>query len=287
MKISYDFPRIIWVMWWQGYKKSPRTVRRCIRSWVKKNPDWEVVFLDENSVKQYLTLDYIASFNQNTMSLQALSNVIRINLLAKYGGVWVDATCFCCKPLDEWLYSYIKFGFFAFSNPGRDRLIASWFLAAERDSYIVCHWADNVNKYWSLNVLTPANKIVNEKIYKIISYDYRITSVWFSWFFFRYLKVYPYFWFHYKFNQAFCKNKVFRQNWGSSEKFRADGPLIFKRLKKIDDNESLQSFFDEIDNIDFPVYKLNWRVESFGSDKDLVFKKLFNFHDDSHDLSGF
>ncbi len=278
MSISSEFPKIIWVMWWQGYETSPAIVKRCIRSWVKKNPDWELVFLDKDSVKEYLTLDYIVNFKENVMHLQHLADVIRINLLAKYGGVWVDATCFCCKPLNEWLDRYIKSGFFAFSNPGRDRLIANWFLAADRESYIACQLADSVNKYWSINVLTPANKIVAKKLIELISYDYRITSIWFSWVFFKHLKVYPYFCFHYKFNQAYCKNKVFRRNWDSSEKFCADGPLILKRLRKIDDNDSLQSFFNEIDNIDFPVYKLNWRVESF-PDKDLVLERLFGFHD--------
>ncbi|MGH8557892.1 MAG: capsular polysaccharide synthesis protein [Methylococcales bacterium] len=280
MNISSNFPRIIWIMWWQGFEKAPRIVQQCIRSWRKNNPDWELVFLDQESVNNYLTLDYITNLNENMMPLQALSDVIRINLLAKYGGVWVDATCFCCKPLNEWLDRYIKSGFFAFSNPGPGRLIASWFLAAENGSYIICQLADSVNKYWSINVLTPANKIVAKNINRIISYDYRVTPVWFSWFFFRYLKVYPYFWLHYKFNQAFCKNRVFRENWNSSEKYHAGGPLILKRLRKIHDNDSLESFFNEIDRIEVPVYKLNWRLESFGSNKDFVLERLFSVHND-------
>ena len=41
--------RIIWVMWLQGLDSAPHAVRECYNSWVTRNPDWQVVFLDEHN----------------------------------------------------------------------------------------------------------------------------------------------------------------------------------------------------------------------------------------------
>jgi len=40
---------------------------------------------------------------------------VRILLLHEFGGIWVDATLLCNRPLDEWLPSTMTEGFFAFA----------------------------------------------------------------------------------------------------------------------------------------------------------------------------
>src|SRR5262249_37436294 len=123
-------PKIIWMMWLQGFAKAPCLVQRCAVSWSTHNPDWKINHLDGDNLQEYVNVDEFVGRNRKTISIQALSNVIRINLLKQYGGLWVDATCFCCKPLDEWLGEYTASGFFAFPDPARDRLLSSWFLAS-------------------------------------------------------------------------------------------------------------------------------------------------------------
>jgi hypothetical protein len=55
-----------------------------------------------------------------------------MELLRRHGGVWADATCYCLQPLAEWLPSKLApAGFFAFDRPAPDRMLASWFLAAQ------------------------------------------------------------------------------------------------------------------------------------------------------------
>ncbi len=79
---------------------------------------------------------------------------IRINLLAKYGVVWADATCYCCKPLDDWLDNYVASGFFAFRNPGNDKPISSWFLASAKNCKLILKYCKTVNNFWSKNRFT-------------------------------------------------------------------------------------------------------------------------------------
>ena len=79
---------------------------------------------------------------------EALSDLVRLELLHRYGGVWGDATTVCAKPLDGWLNQYARHGFFAFDRPGPDRMISTWFLAAHKGSYIVERWRDAAARYW-------------------------------------------------------------------------------------------------------------------------------------------
>lgn len=64
-------------------------------------------------------------------------NILRWRLLARYGGVWADATLYCNRPLSEWLPAcQAPGGFFAFRTP-EAHLYHSWFLVGEPDNPVV------------------------------------------------------------------------------------------------------------------------------------------------------
>ena len=54
----------------------------------------------------------------------------------------------CATPLDDWLEERMVNGFFAFSRPGQDRMISTWFLASEKGGYLVNRWRDASCAYW-------------------------------------------------------------------------------------------------------------------------------------------
>src|ERR1700748_2440425 len=101
-------PKTIWFLWLQGLDNAPLVVQKCYESWLKHNPYWTITFLDETNIRDFVSLPDVQ------ITRQSLSDVLRINLLAKYGGIWVDATCYCVKPLDLWIDQYTTQGFFAF-----------------------------------------------------------------------------------------------------------------------------------------------------------------------------
>ena len=69
-----------------------------------------------------------------------------MNLLAKFGGVYVDADVFCVIPLDDWLFETMSHNFFTMSLQGRDRIegkkrsVVSWFIASFPHAYITDKW---------------------------------------------------------------------------------------------------------------------------------------------------
>jgi hypothetical protein len=141
--------RTIWTCWLQGRETAPPLVQRCLRSWEEKNPGWTVKCLDATTIERYVPLSQHIDLSTQTLTAASLTDVTRILLLHEFGGVWVDATLFCNQPLDEWLPGAMQEGFFVFSSPAPDRLLASWFLAAESGSPLVTKWCREVLSFWS------------------------------------------------------------------------------------------------------------------------------------------
>ena len=79
--------------------------------------------------------------------IQTQSDLIRINLLNKYGGIWIDATLFCNKPLDEWLKYNMHIGFLLFRYSKKNK-IASWFIASNKNNYISNSFCTEYNNFW-------------------------------------------------------------------------------------------------------------------------------------------
>lgn len=148
MQGKRGLPRIIWFLWLQGFNSAPEVVRACLESWHRHNPGWTVRSLDENDLTSVLPNDVLERAYAARQNPEAFSDCVRIELLHRYGGVWADATALCLKPLDEWLPGSLTTGFFAFERPGPDRMIASWFLAAEKGSYVIEQWRRRVVEFW-------------------------------------------------------------------------------------------------------------------------------------------
>ena len=134
-----QIPKILFMYWHQGWANAPDIVKRCAATWQRHNPAWDIFFLDSASVLERVKLP--PAVETLNLPLPALSDVIRICLLKKYGGVWADATLWCTRPLDDWIETVCSpSGFFAYEKPGPGRPISSWFLAASKECRIVDFW---------------------------------------------------------------------------------------------------------------------------------------------------
>lgn len=142
-------PKIIWILWLQGWSKAPNIVKISLKSWKKNNPDFIVINLDLINLVNFISLESYNRIISNEKEYEALSDEIRLELLTQQGGVWVDATTICAKPLSLWLSDHLEQGFFAFDKPSTNRMISTWFIAAEKNNYLVRQWRDSSIKYWT------------------------------------------------------------------------------------------------------------------------------------------
>ena len=49
--------KTVWMLWLQGWDKSPSISRTCVESWKYYNPDWDIKLLDLESVCDYIDLE--------------------------------------------------------------------------------------------------------------------------------------------------------------------------------------------------------------------------------------
>jgi Capsular polysaccharide synthesis protein len=141
-------PRIIWSVWFQGWENASDLIRACRASWERLNPGWRLHFLTDDSSVWGLGRvgDFLPQLADRPMTR---SDLLRLELLHLRGGVWVDATTYCLRPLDSWLEDVVApAGFFAFAHPGAHRMLSNWFLAASRDCNVIPPWRRAAYDYW-------------------------------------------------------------------------------------------------------------------------------------------
>jgi hypothetical protein len=172
------FPRIIWCLWLQGWDSAPDIVQACLKSWKRFNPEWRIHALDEQLLHAFLPHAVMDGITTRQKEREALSDQIRIELLSRYGGVWVDATALCTRPLDDWLPNRMATGFFAFERPVPSRMLASWFLAAEKGSYIIERWRQATVDYWNDRAKRDDYFWFHQLFAKIYSADDEFRTLW-------------------------------------------------------------------------------------------------------------
>jgi len=185
--------RKLWTYWHDGEGSAPFLVRQCLQSWRRMNPDWPLVVLDDSTFRERVDLGGLE--RRHDIALQALTDILRVKLLLQEGGVWVDATLYCQRSLDEWLPPYIDDEFFAFASRKRDRLMTTWFLYGTGGSRILNAWADEIVGYWSHHRFRPGGYARKQIVRKLTSLRKRkllSNDVWFSSFVTTLLGTYPY-----------------------------------------------------------------------------------------------
>ena len=237
----------------------PPVPRACVDTWAAHNPDWDITILTGENLCNWADPRLCLPDAQSQRPYR-LSELARLNLLARHGGVWVDATCYCMKPLDEWLPDCLVSGFFAFDRPGRDRLMASWFLASPPDGYISRRMWEALEGYYLDRSLSDTGwrRLARKALDQALNHSTRTTSLWFAPPLPQ-LGISPYLSFHYLFNWLTRTDPAFRDIWERTVKVSADGPHSLD-LHSFDKPPSSQILAD-IEQRRVPVYKLNWRID--------------------------
>lgn len=96
-----EFP--IWVCWLQGYDQMPEVVKLCYKSLNKNSPEnGRVYLITKNNISDYVCIpEFIQDRLRNgLLSRTHFSDYLRIALLNRYGGLWIDASIFVSKPFE-------------------------------------------------------------------------------------------------------------------------------------------------------------------------------------------
>lgn len=144
----------VWVCWLQGYEKAPALVKACINSIHGVMPEKDIVILTNENYKQYVDFpEYIEEkFQKGQIGMAHFSDLLRISLLAQWGGMWIDATALCT---DKKFFEYVsKQPLFVFkqlnlSNQDDPPIIASnWYISCETNNPIILLTRNLLYSYW-------------------------------------------------------------------------------------------------------------------------------------------
>lgn len=144
--------KIIW-SFWEG--PSTHLNDECLQSWEKYGKGWEVRILDDETFRDYVR-DYsmVLPTTYDTLSPTTKSDVVRLNVLYTFGGLWLDRSVLLNKPLDDWIQTYVHHPYFGFQIPLR-RYFESWFiLVPEPRNRYIKKWRDTLVDILQTNPVT-------------------------------------------------------------------------------------------------------------------------------------
>lgn len=97
MPVSTPIPRIIWA-YWNG-DSVPLLIQRCFDNWARLNPGYSLRILNDAQLPQYVPQ---LPGNLQQLPVAKRSDWLRLELLHRHGGIWLDASTILTEPLD-WL----------------------------------------------------------------------------------------------------------------------------------------------------------------------------------------
>lgn len=89
-------PKILHLIWMQGIDAMPGDYRRCVKTWGPAHPGWEIQVWDKTSL-DWIQNSWVWDIDNPTIQ----SDVARIEVVHKYGGVYFDADMECRRSLED------------------------------------------------------------------------------------------------------------------------------------------------------------------------------------------
>lgn len=135
---EHQFSMNVWLCWLQGEENAPQIVKRCIDSIREFFSDRTVILITESNMFDYVKIPefILAKWKEGKISNTHFSDILRLELLIKYGGIWIDATIYCTKENKKSEY-FSKHSLFLYSHTDKYRLIRSWFIIAESNNRLL------------------------------------------------------------------------------------------------------------------------------------------------------
>lgn len=100
----------VWSMWWQGEESLPEVLKICYESHkrhIASHNNIEYVLITQYNYKNYVEVpQYIKDkLGKKIISFTHFSDLLRVLLLEKYGGAWIDITLFVARPIDITMFN--------------------------------------------------------------------------------------------------------------------------------------------------------------------------------------
>ncbi len=146
----------VWFCWFQGIENAPEIVEICYNSLKENLNDKEIILITEENMFEYIAFPQfiMEKWKKGIISNTHISDLLRLELLIKYGGLWLDATVFCSSSnipdyIDNselFFYQHLTLNKYA-----RSAFISSWLIHAKSNNKILMATRYLLYKYWEKN----------------------------------------------------------------------------------------------------------------------------------------
>lgn len=191
--------------WHDSLQLAPELLQQCHQTWRVKNPDYEFLVLSSETYQDYVAPRYhrlLESWRvSRNMTPQSFTDILRLLLLHENGGLWIDMSCVCVKPLDDFLHALPTIEGISlpvYRSIDSERQVDNWFISVEcEQNRLLQAIIDSAIKYL-VSDQTPADRTwVGRKMLRLTQKSVSRTQWWLSPVLSRHLKLRPYFWFQY------------------------------------------------------------------------------------------
>ena len=153
-QISFDKKKSnkVWICWMQGLENAPELVQRCVVSIQDNLPERDIVLITEENYSQYVEFPehVMNKFAKGIISPTHFSDLLRLELLTRHGGTWIDSTVYCTSPeIPSYMLDSDLFVFQGLKPiDGHVMQISSWFITSETHNELLELTKYLLYKYW-------------------------------------------------------------------------------------------------------------------------------------------
>lgn len=148
----------VWWCWLQGENNCPKLQKICLNSLKKELKDRDIVVISKDNMYDYISFPnyIIEKYEKGIISNTHFSDLLRLELLIKYGGTWIDSSVLCTNYnhdfFDKPLFVYKNCNNIWYANRSKfnqEPMIAdNWFITSEIGNPILIAVRDLLYKYW-------------------------------------------------------------------------------------------------------------------------------------------
>lgn len=177
---TYRLPRKIWSFW---ERIIPEDVEEMMNITKSSLSNFSFLFLMGNNVSEVLDLNFFPN-NYETLWPQGKADYVRVHLLERYGGIWLDCTVIVNSGKEmEWVFTEAvesRCHFFSFSLCHHKYFLSMPFIGAPENSIFMKNYCREVETIISGDVCSSLKKIcplLRKKGYKGTCGKYHFVDV--------------------------------------------------------------------------------------------------------------
>ena len=148
----------VWVCWFQGLDNAPALVKKCYESLKQNLTDREIILITSDNMCDYVKFPefILEKWKAGQITHTHMTDLLRLELLIQYGGMWVDATVLCTSKREEIPDYFFNSDLFLYQilKPGRDgqaQPISRWLISAKTNNKILMMARYLCYEYWKKN----------------------------------------------------------------------------------------------------------------------------------------